>query len=92
MIARLADGIDRIADFQPGAGGDVLDLGSILRGFQPGTSRVSDFVRLESSSGDTRVAVDDDGAGDDFKAVADLAGVSGVNLNQLVTDGNLGLA
>jgi hypothetical protein len=91
VIARLADGIDRIADFQPGAGGDVLDLGSIVRGFQPSTSRVADFVRLETSSGDTRVAVDDDGADNDFAAVADLAGVSGVTLNQLVTDGNRAL-
>jgi Ca2+-binding RTX toxin-like protein len=92
VIARLADGVDRITDFQPGAGGDVLDIGSILRGFQPGTSRVADFVRLESSGGDTTVAIDNNGAGNDFVAVAELGGVSGPNLNQLVADGNLGLS
>ena len=91
VIARLADGVDQMTDFRPGAGGDILDIGSVLRGFQPGTSRVADFVRLESSGGDTTVAVDNNGGGNHFTAVADLAGVSGVNLNHLVTDGNLAL-
>ena len=70
----------------------MLDLGSLLRGFEPGTSRVADFVRLDPSGGDTGVAVDGSGAGSHFTAVADLAGVSGVNLDQLVTDGKLALA
>jgi Ca2+-binding RTX toxin-like protein len=91
VIARLRDGVDRITDFEVGIGGDVLDLGSLLRGFQPDTSRPADFIRLDRSGSDTTVAVDRDGAGDAYTAVANLLGISGVSLAQLVADNNLEL-
>jgi Ca2+-binding RTX toxin-like protein len=92
VIAKLGDGVDRIDDFELGQAGDVLDLGSLLRGFQPGTSQPADFVRLDASGSDTTIEVNADGRGTDFTAVANLLGVAGVNLNQLVADGNLELS
>jgi lysophospholipase L1-like esterase len=91
IIARLGDGIDRIGDFATNGGGDILDLASLLRGFDAGSSPLADFVRLDQSGGDTRVEVNADGAGTDFTAVADLLGVGGIDLGQLVADGNIEL-
>jgi hypothetical protein len=74
-----------------GAGGDVLDLASILRGFDA-DAQAADFIRLDQSLGDTRIEVNADGSGSDFTAVADLQGVSGIDLGQLIAAGNLELA
>jgi hypothetical protein len=49
------------------------------------------LLKIDWTGSDTAVAVDGDGAGDDFTAVANLLGVSGVSLNQPVADGNLEL-
>jgi hypothetical protein len=87
-IAQPVDGVGRLTDFEVGAGGDVLDIGSILQGFEPDTSRAADFVRLGQSDGDTTLSADPDGAGNGFAPLADPAGGSGVSLDQLVADGN----
>lgn len=92
VIAKLGDGVDRIEDFERGPAGDVLDLGSVLSGFQPDKSQPSDFIRLDPSAGDTTIEVNADGAGADFIAVATLLGVSGANVDQLVAAGNLELS
>ena len=48
------------------------------------------FVAIQSASGGG-FAVDPEGAGKDFTPVAELAGISGPNPNQLMADGNLEL-
>ena len=72
MIARLADGVDRIDDFQLGAGGDVLDLGSLLQASTrasrgPRTSSGSTSPATTPGSRSMRTA-----PATDFTAVADL--------------------
>jgi Ca2+-binding RTX toxin-like protein len=80
---------DTITDFARGRGGDVLDLSDVLVGYHPGSSALSQFVRLSQHDGSTFVSVNADGVGNDFVVLVMLQGVTGVTLNALVTDGNL---
>ena len=60
------NGIDTIADFQMGAGGDVIDISDVLDGFESGSSDLADFVRAETfNDADDRVVlqIDTDGVG-----------------------------
>ena len=81
-------------DFQAGPGGDKLDIHDLLTGFDSRTSNPNDFVHLVESGGNTTVQVDPNGAigGAAFTAVVVLSGVTGLDVGQLVTDGNLQLA
>jgi Ca2+-binding RTX toxin-like protein len=88
-IDAVDQGVDRVLDFATGPGGDVLDLSDVLD-FGAGDVATS-FVRLNATGGSTAVAVNTDGAGTDFTAVFNLVGVSGINVGQLVADGNLEL-
>jgi Ca2+-binding RTX toxin-like protein len=83
-------GIDRILDFQAGLGGDVLDMRNLLS-FQDGDA-IGDFVQLSVSGSDTAVAANPDGAGSNFTAVFNLVGVTGLDVNNLLADGNLQVA
>jgi Ca2+-binding RTX toxin-like protein len=88
QIGRLDDGIDRIRDFAPGED-DVLDLSAVLD--FAGGDDANDFVQLNDVSGDTHVDVDPNGAGGDFTTVFRLIGTTGLDLDTLVTDGNVQL-
>jgi Ca2+-binding RTX toxin-like protein len=89
-IAMVEQGVDRVLDFQAGAGGDVLNLDEVLD-FAAGDVATS-FVQLNETGGNTGVAVNPDGAGADFTPVFNLVGVTGLTVDQLVADGNLQLA
>lgn len=54
---------------------DVLDLSSLL---DPITSAIMDFVQITDDGADSFVAVDRDGGGDNFVAIATLTGVTGL--------------
>jgi Ca2+-binding RTX toxin-like protein len=84
----LDDDSDTISDFTVGAGGDKLDVSSLLTGFD--ASKVDDFVQTEVIGGDTVVRVDADGAanGSSFTEVAVLSSVE-TSVNDLVADGNI---
>jgi Ca2+-binding RTX toxin-like protein len=86
----LAQGIDRILDFQDGLSGDVLDMRNLLS-FQDGDD-IGSFVQLSVSGNDTTVSADPNGAGGNFTPVFNLVGVTGLNVDNLLADGNLQVA
>ena len=89
QIDRIADGLDRIFGFEDGEGGDVLDLSAVLD-FETGDD-VEGFVSLTPINGNTTVDVDPNGGGDDFTTVFRLVNTTGLDINNLVTDGNIDL-
>jgi len=82
-------GVDEVLDFEAGPGGDRLDVSAVLDGFEPGVSDAAAFVRLSEANGSTQVAVDARGGGSAGVPVFDLVAVTGLDVGQLVTDGNL---
>jgi Ca2+-binding RTX toxin-like protein len=84
----MNEGRDIIADFQAGAGGDVIDISDMLIGFSSGNE--SQFVQCLQSGGNTTIRVDANGAagGAAFSDVCVLSGQS-VTLNTLLADGNI---
>lgn len=80
---------DIIMDFTAGAGGDVLRIGWLLNSFNPATS--SDFVRLTEAGADTILSTDRDGKGSDyqFQDAVRLVGVTGLDVETLIAEGNL---
>jgi lysophospholipase L1-like esterase len=89
QILDISHGTDRILDFEDGDGGDVLDLHAVLD-FGDGDD-FNDFVRLTEANGNARLEVDSDGGGDDFTAVFNLIGSGGLDIANLVDDGNVQL-
>ena len=87
QVDLISDRPDAIRGFEDGPGGDVLDLSAVLD--FGGADQVADFVRLSATASGTRVEVDSDGAGGDFRPVFNLLGVTGLDLATLVADGNV---
>jgi hypothetical protein len=87
----LFSGIDIITDFTSGVGGDQLDFGSLLTGFNPQRSKLSNFLQLGENGTATTVRVDSNGlvGGVLFTEVVVLQNLIGLNLDQLWSDGNL---
>ena len=87
----IGEGGDSITDFTAGVGGDKLDIKDMLVGYNPSTSVLADFVQLSDSGGNTIVSVDADGAGgsDSSSQLVTLQGLTGLLLNDLITNGNL---
>ncbi len=75
---------DKIQDFDAGEG-DFLRLDSILSGFNPVSSAITDYVSAAESGGSTTIAIDRDGAGGAyaFENVVVLQHVTGVNIQDL---------
>ena len=83
-------GTDQITDFTNGAGNDKIDISAILVGFT-GSSILSDFVQKTEAGGNTTLRIDTDGAagGSNFVDLVVLQGHTGLDLNQMKTNGNL---
>lgn len=83
--------VDKIYDFTAGDGGDVLNLHSILSGYDPATSDLDNFVQLATNvDGDTVVSVNQDGdIGGVFTAIVMFDGGLDATLTDLVDHGNL---
>jgi Ca2+-binding RTX toxin-like protein len=89
-----AASVDTITDFDvaPAAGGgDVLDLSDLLSGVSVTSANAAQFVRLAEVDGNTVVSLDRDGSGTaaGFQDVAVLQGVVGLDLNTLLSNGNI---
>jgi Ca2+-binding RTX toxin-like protein len=85
------EGLDVIRDFTLDRGGDRLDIADVLTGFDPGSSKVSSFVRLSADGRDTVVSVNADGQGTDFVELVVLEDIrlTGTLLAEMLDDGNL---
>jgi Ca2+-binding RTX toxin-like protein len=85
-----SDGRDTVTDFTLGAGGDRLDIGDVLTGYDAGDN-ASEFVQLVVSNGNTIVRIDANGStgGAQFADAFVLVGVAVTDPNQLAADGNL---
>jgi Ca2+-binding RTX toxin-like protein len=90
QVDRIGHGVDRIFGFEDGGDGDVLDLSAVID--FGGDDEVDDFVRLNEADGNTAVEVDANGGGNNFTAVFDLVAVDGLDLANLVDDGNVQLS
>ncbi|WP_427306299.1 VCBS domain-containing protein [Cupriavidus sp. H39] len=89
-----AASVDTITDFNlaPAAGGgDVLDLSDLLSGVSVTSANAAQFVRLSEVDGNTVVSLDRDGSGSAaaFQDVAVLQGAVGLDLNTLLSNGNI---
>ncbi len=89
LFTSMAESGDTIKDFMAGAGGDIIDISALLQGYDPLASVITDFVRLNQTGGNTELQVNADGQGTDFSTVATLENVTGLNLGQLMAQGNL---
>jgi Ca2+-binding RTX toxin-like protein len=89
QAGELGTGTDAITDFTGGAGGDGLDISRLLSGFDPVSSALDDFVRLSEAAGNTTIEVDADGGGDSFQTLAVIQGVTGLDADNMRTNGNL---
>lgn len=85
-----SDGRDTITDFTLGPGGDNLDIGDVLTGYDAGDD-AAEFVQLFVSNGNTIVRIDANGSagGAQFADAFVLIGVTVTDPNQLAADGNL---
>lgn len=81
--------VDNIFNFDT-ATGDQIDISSVLS-YNPATDTISDFVQLTEAGGNTTIAVDADGTagGSSFTDIALIDGVTGLDLNTMVTNGDL---
>lgn len=79
-----------IHDFTPGQGGNVLDLGSVLKGGTYDGGSLDGFVELDDSSGtDTVLRVDIFGTGN-YTDLAIIEGITGLgDADTLVDSGNI---
>ena len=88
--ATASDGRDTVQDFTKGPGGDRLDIGDVLSGYDAGDN-ASEFVQVVVSGGNTIVRIDANGAagGASFTDAFVLTNVTGLSVSQMVADGNL---
>jgi Ca2+-binding RTX toxin-like protein len=80
-----------ISDFHTSQN-DKIDISDVLAGhYNLLQDAISDFVSLTTSGGSTLLNIDLDGSGSSQSStqIASLAGVTGLNLNDLIENGNL---
>jgi Ca2+-binding RTX toxin-like protein len=71
------NGIDVIADFNGGPGGDVIDLRHVSQ-FDFATDNINDFLKASTVNGNTTIQADVDGTGNAF-AFVDVVVLEGVS-------------
>ena len=85
-----AQGMNTITDFNASEG-DVLDITNILSGYDPLNDDIADFVSLSDDGTNSFLAVDQDGLDTSYSfiTVAQLNGVTNLDLNDMITNGEL---
>jgi Ca2+-binding RTX toxin-like protein len=81
-------GLDTVTDFNA-ASGDRLDLSNLIKDYDPVDDIIAQFVHMEQQGTSQIVSVDSSGTGQNFQAVAVLQNVSGLNVDDLVHNGNM---
>jgi hypothetical protein len=66
-----------------------VDIAALLAGFDPGTSILTDFVRVTSAAGNSTLQVDADGGANNFQDLVVFQGVTGLDVNTMKSNGNL---
>ncbi len=96
FLASDPSSVDTITDFNSAAqisGGDVLDISDLLIGAPTlNAGNVGQYLDIrENGSGGSIISIDRDGTGSTygFQDFAVLTGVTGLNLNTLLTNGNI---
>jgi Ca2+-binding RTX toxin-like protein len=86
-----SNAMDYVMDFDAQAGGDILDISGVFNESYDVVASLSSFVQLQALSAHTRVQVDRDGSGSAFgwENVAQLQGLTGLNLSTLQSNGAL---
>ncbi|QQS57635.1 MAG: type I secretion C-terminal target domain-containing protein [Alphaproteobacteria bacterium] len=81
---------DTVADFSI-AQGDKLNIADLLIGYTAGQSAIDDFVTFTTAGANTNFAVDRDGTGTTYSAItiASITGVTGLDADTLLNNGNL---
>jgi Ca2+-binding RTX toxin-like protein len=85
-------GVDIVTDFTRGSGNDVLDIRDMLLGQTVNSGNIAAYVQLgPEGQASTMVSVDVNGAtgGSIFVDLAIFEGVTGLVLNDMLTQGNL---
>lgn len=86
------DSLDGSTDIIEGfsvSGRDAIDISDIVSGFDYITDDIADFVSLTESGGNTTLSVSAAGTGSGYVSVAQLNGVTGLDLDQLYAADNL---
>jgi VCBS repeat-containing protein len=86
------DTVDTITDFAGGSVGDVLDISDLLVGGPTlSAGNVGQYLSLRQSGSDTILSIDRDGSSSafGFQDFVTLQGVTGLNLNTLLSNGNI---
>ena len=78
----------KITDFTS-TDGDVLTLQDVLKGYDPATSDIADFVRLTGKGSTVQVAVDPEGDGTSYAKIATVRGDLGTDLHALLDGGHI---
>ncbi len=85
-----AASVDTISDFTTGAGGDSLDISSLLSGSGVSAGTLAEYVSVREYNGDTIVSVDTDAGGtapaQDIAILTDVTNVTLENLNIIITN------
>lgn len=90
LISAIGEATTMVHDFDK-AEGDVLDLSALLDGQDGISASITDFVQMREENGDTIFSVDVDGMNGLAQSidVARLAGTTGLDLAELVDNGNI---
>ncbi|MBU0860231.1 MAG: type I secretion C-terminal target domain-containing protein, partial [Alphaproteobacteria bacterium] len=88
--ANAFNNVDTIADFNVGQG-DAINIADLLTGFNPTQDAIDDFVIFSTSGGSSIMAIDRDGSGGTYSAqnIATISSVTGLDADDLLTNGNL---